>query len=143
MALALTAAIGWPIIAQAGTTGVVSGRVYDENGHLLSGATVWVVKLRDRGEPTTDVNLKSRGSISRKTNAQGFFVYTSLDPGYYQIMPEMTGRVSGCSPKVVVDADQTTYVDLSMFSRATLVDCFGTRFVYPISERLPLQEDDR
>jgi hypothetical protein len=141
--LALTAAVAWQSVAQAGTTGVVSGRVYDENGYPLSGATVWVITLKDWGELTSELNVKSHESFSRKTDSQGFFVYPSLNPGYYQIEPAMSGRVSGCSPKVFVDADQTTYVDLSMFSSATAVDCVEQRYVYPITERLPLLTNNR
>lgn len=142
-AFAIAAAIAWPSVVLAGTTGVVSGRVYDDNGHLLSGATVWIVRLSDRGEWITEVSLKSHDSFSRITDARGFFVFPSLNPGYYQIEPEMRARVSGCSPKVIVDADQTTYVDLSMFYRETAVDCEGTHYVFPISERLPQQEHKR
>jgi protocatechuate 3,4-dioxygenase beta subunit len=137
--LAILAAVAMPSIARAGTTGVVSGRVYDEIGHPLSGATVSVVMLKDRGEFTSELNVKSHESFSRKTDSQGFFVYPSLNPGFYQIEPSMSGRAPDCSPRVIVDADQTTYVNLSMVSRETLVDCAGRMFIYPITERLPLQ----
>ena len=141
--LAITAAVAWPGVVHAGTTGVVSGHVYGEHGQALSGATVWVVTLNEWGELTSELNEKSNESFSQKTDSQGFFVYPSLNPGNYQIEPAMSGRVSGCSPKVIVDADQTTYVDLSMFSRETDVDCVGQQYIYPISERLPLQEHKR
>jgi hypothetical protein len=140
---AIVAAIALPSPAQAGTTGVVSGRVFDDHGHPLSGATVWIARLNAQGDLPSEVDMKSRESFLRKTNAHGFFVYPSLSPGYYLIEPSMSGRDSGCSPRVIVDADLTTYIDLTMFSRDTLIDCFGLRYVSPISERLPLDENNR
>ncbi len=140
---AIVGVIALPSAIQAGTTGVVSGRVYDENGHPLSGATVWVVMLKDRGELTSELNVKSHESFSRKTDSRGFFVYPSLNPGYYQIEPSMSGRAPECPPIVIVDADQTTSVNLSMVSRETLVDCAGRSYIYPITERLPLHANNR
>jgi uncharacterized GH25 family protein len=140
---AIVAAIALPSPARAGTTGVVSGRVYDENGRPLSGATVWVVMLKDRGELNSELNVASHESFSRKTDSQGFFVYPSLNPGYYLIEPSMSGKAADCSPRIIVDADQTTYADLLMVSRDTLVDCAPPRYIYPIMEQLPLQENNR
>jgi len=141
--LAITAAVAWPGVAHAGTTGVVSGHVYGEHGQPLSDATVWVVTLWDREELYSKVSVKTHESFSRKTDSQGFFEFLSLNPGYYLIEPSMSGRAPFCAPRIVVDADQTTYVNLSMFTHLMPLGCPPPSYIYPITERLPLQEHYR
>jgi len=141
--LAIAAAVAWPSVAQAGTTGVVGGRVYDEHGQPISGATVSITMLKDWGELNSEVDMRPYEAFRRTTDLHGFFVYPSLSPGYYVMMSSKSGESFDCAPRVIVDADQTTFVDLSMISDRMLVKCAPPRYIYPITERLPLQKNNR
>ena len=142
-ALAMAAVLAWPGVTLAGTTGVVSGHVYDDTWHQLSGATVWVVRLRDRDEMTSDARVKTHESFSRMSDSHGFFVFPALNPGFYLIESSMSGRADYCPWRLIVDADQTTYVDLRMVTHVFSLGCPARPYVYPISERLPQQEHKR
>lgn len=137
-AFAIAAAIAWPNVALAGTTGTVSGRVYDD-GRPLVGATVEIFVLKDRNESRWDVDTRTHETAIRTTDANGFFVFMALSPGYYLIGPSFGGKYFYCPPRVVVDADQSTFVALSMADERILGRCTPPRFIYPISERLPQQ----
>lgn len=141
--LAIAVAIVLPSVVLAGTTGVVSGHVYGEHGQPLSGATVWVVTLRDREELYSKVSVNTHESFSRKTDSQGFFDFLSLNPGYYLIEPSMSGRGPYCPPRIIVDVDQTTYVNLRMVTHWTNIGCPRALYIYPISERLPQPANNR
>jgi protocatechuate 3,4-dioxygenase beta subunit len=115
--LCLAALIGLasPGMAVAGTTGVVSGQVFDESGRPLEGATVELITLRAPFEPNHEVDSKSHELQVRTTSVTGFFVFISIDPGFYQIRSVAPGMYFTCPPRVVVGADQTSYVNLVMF----------------------------
>lgn len=142
-ALVTAVIIAWPGISLAGTTGVVSGHVYDDNWRVLSGATVWVVALRDRDEMTSDVRVTTHESFSRMSDSHGFFVFPSLAPGFYLIESSMSGREDLCPWRLIVDADQTTYVNVRMVTHVFNLGCPARPYVYPIAERLPLQQRNR
>jgi outer membrane receptor protein involved in Fe transport len=85
-------------VAAAGTTGSIAGRVADESGDPLAGASVMV--------EGTDY-----GSM---TNASGEFVIYTMPPGTYSITARMVGRQSVSMEGVRVIADQVTRIDFEL-----------------------------
>jgi hypothetical protein len=141
-ALAIAWDISCPNNAIAGTTGVISGHVYDvwENypgidDQSLSGATVILSSLRDRSEEGNWWNLDTRthATAIRITDKKGAFLYISLEPGYYVIRVVDGGKHPGCPRRVRVDVDQTTFVSLDVFDIPVLMHC-ATGDFRPISE---------
>jgi hypothetical protein len=140
-ALAIGYAISWPDNAVAGTTGVVSGHVYDvwENypgidDQPLPGATVILSLLRDRSESDWwDLDTRTHATAVRVTDKNGAFFYLSLDPGYYVIRVVHRGKFPECPRRVRVDVDQTTFVSLDVFDIPVLMHCAAGDF-RPISE---------
>jgi hypothetical protein len=109
--------------AVAGTTGVLSGHVFSVYGDPLVGATVQLVDLRDRTELNREIDFRRRLLDSRTTDAHGFFVFLSLEPGFYVIRPVLQGWNFYCPPRVVVFADQTSFVDFLMTNAELDVRC--------------------
>jgi hypothetical protein len=117
--------------AFAGTTGVVSGFVYDRSGRPLRGADVVIFDLRVPNESRFDVNSQTSESTSAMTDAHGYFVFISLKPGYYLVRSRLAGQYLYCPPRVIVDADQSTFVSISMVDRGMLVVCSPPRYTGP------------
>jgi hypothetical protein len=109
--------------AHAGTTGVISGHVFDEYGRPLQGATVELITLREPFELNREVDPKTHELQLRTTSASGFFVFISLDPGFYQIRTFAQGMYFFCPPRVVVDADATSSIDLFMLDHYVVDRC--------------------
>lgn len=84
---------GW-----AGTTGKISGRVVDEKKQPLTGANVIVV-----GAPL--------GALS---DEQGRFTIVNIPAGRYSVRASMLGYRAVLTQDVVVNADQTTRLDLAL-----------------------------
>jgi hypothetical protein len=120
-----------PNAAIAGTTGVVSGYVHDRSGRPLSGAGVVIFNLRDPDERRFDVNSRTSEFTSTTTNARGYFVFISLQPGHYLVRSRLAGEFLYCPPRVIVDADQSTFVSISMVDRGMLVVCSPPRYTGP------------
>jgi protocatechuate 3,4-dioxygenase beta subunit len=98
--------------ATAGTTGVINGHVFDEYGRPLQGATVQLIALRTPNESNKEVDPATHALQVRLTSSSGFFVFISVDPGVYQIRTIAQGLYFVCPPRVLVFADQSTFVDL-------------------------------
>lgn len=88
--------VAWVAMAQtayAQTTGQIDGTVVDQDGLELPGATVYL-----SGEELIG------GESARETNAQGYFRFSELIPGYYDLYvthPEFRAvRVTGVMVKV-------------------------------------------
>ena len=121
-----------PLNAKAGTTGVISGYVFTMEGHPLPGAAVQVVDLPYAGQPVRDLDFSRRLLAVRKTDANGFFVFLSMEPGIYEIRPVLAGWNFYCVPRVVVFADQTSFIDMSMTDLELFVPCEGTQYYGPM-----------
>jgi hypothetical protein len=140
-ALFVAWAIAWPSETLAGTTGVVSGDVYNvsynETGRddkPISGAAVRITLLRDRYESGWwNLDTRTHETAVRITNKNGAFVYLSLEPGYYVIQVVDRGKYPECSRRVRVDVDQTTYVNLYANDLPFLMHCASGDF-QPVSE---------
>jgi hypothetical protein len=117
--------------ALAGTTGAVSGHVFDQNGFPIIGATVQIAPLRDPNELNREVDLHRDVIDTRSTNAHGFFVFLSLDPGLYVIRPVLPGWNFYCMPRMVVFADQTSFIDLYMTDLELSVHCANPGYYGP------------
>jgi protocatechuate 3,4-dioxygenase beta subunit len=120
--------------ARAGTTGVVNGYVYDRSGRPLRGADVEIFNLADPSESRWDVDARSSESKSTTTNPKGHFVFVSLQAGYYMIQSKLAGQHLYCPPRLIVDADQTTFVSFRMDDRRLLVRCLPLHYVEPLAE---------
>lgn len=87
-----------------GTTGVLSGTVKD----------------KDSGTPVDNVVVTAKGpsqTYTATTDAQGFFVITGVEIGYYQVNLERVGYESLVDLDVNVTADATTHLPLAMRSQ--------------------------
>lgn len=109
--------------AAAGTTGNLSGHVFDMMGQPLRGATVQLVTLRYPYELNRDVDLRSHEVQVRQTSPSGFFVFLSLEPGFYQLRSTASGKYFQCPPRIVIYADQTSYIQLFMFDQLMITRC--------------------
>jgi hypothetical protein len=133
-ALVIAASFTLQSAAFAGTTGVVSGYVYDRFGKPLRGADVKIFSLVDPSVPRWYVNARNSASTSTTTNAKGYFVFVSLQAGNYLIGSRFAGQHLYCPPRVIVDADQTTFVSFRMDDRNLLVHCSPPHYVEPLAE---------
>jgi protocatechuate 3,4-dioxygenase beta subunit len=131
VALAIAIALMNQDAASAGTTGVVSGYLYDRFGTPLRGADVEIFNLTDPGVPRWYVDARSFGSTSTTTNAKGYFVFVSLQAGYYLIRFRSAGQNLYCPPRVIVDADQSTFVSFQMTDLRLLVRCSPMHYINP------------
>lgn len=96
-ATAITAALVLclALVAGAGTTGKIAGRVTDTSGNPLIGATVMIVGT----------------SFGAMTDANGEFFIINLEPGSYNLAANMVGMASSTANGVSVSADLTTRMD--------------------------------
>jgi len=121
-----------PLGANAGTTGTISGYVFTMEGHPLPGAAVQIVDLPYASEPVRDIDFTRRILDVRTTDSNGFFVFLSMDPGLYEIRPVLAGWNFNCVPRVVVFADQTSFIDMSMTDLELFTPCGGTQYYGPL-----------
>lgn len=121
-----------PLAANAGTTGTISGYVFTMEGHPLPGAAVQIVDLPFANQPVREMDFSRRLLAVRTTDSNGFFVFLSMEPGLYEIRPVLPGWNFYCVPRVVVFADQTSFIDMSMTDLELFVPCEGTQYYGPI-----------
>ena len=131
-ALVAVACMALPNTATAGTTGVISGYVLTMEGHPLQGATVQIIDLPDARETTRDSDFGRRLLTYRTTDANGFFVFLSMEPGLYAIRPVLSGWNFNCVPRVVVFADETSFISLWMTDLQLFQPCQGPQYYGPI-----------
>ena len=91
---------GGVLLAQG--LGTVVGTVTDPSGGLLVAATV---KITDEG--TAAVRETA-------TNAQGYYVFTTLRPSTYSVSVEVPGFSTSVRKGIVLQADQTATVNFEM-----------------------------
>lgn len=125
---------------RAGTTGVISGRILDQQRQPILGATILVVEART-------------GAF---TNEEGYFHVLNLPPGTYQLRLQLLGYRPVSVVDVTVTADQTTRLEFVMeettveleevvvSGEAPVVDVRGTGTLATVTRReieaLPVQE---
>lgn len=111
--VALLAAMALP--ATAFTSGGISGRILDADGHPVEGAPVSIFRL--------PLHRVDRALATVQTNKNGFFVKLPLDPGRYMITVAVTGNLAACEVRDVFN-DTMTPVNMTL---AQLAACKGAR----------------
>jgi Carboxypeptidase regulatory-like domain/TonB dependent receptor-like, beta-barrel len=90
-------------VAMAGTTGLLTGTVLDDQGKALPGATVTITSPAMIGGARTQV-----------TAGDGTFNFPALSPGYYTVKIELSGFVTQERNQVQVRLDRTTEINVQM-----------------------------
>jgi outer membrane receptor protein involved in Fe transport len=99
----ITAALLLPVLAVAGTTGKIKGKVVDrETGEALPGANVLITGT----------------SIGAAANVQGEFVLLNVPPGVYEVKAQYIGYREVAISNLRVSTDLTTEVNFSLPSEA-------------------------
>jgi hypothetical protein len=89
--------VGMP--ARAGTTGMLTGAVVDENGHPVAGASV--------------IAMSPVAIVQTVTASDGRFVYLALIPGTYVVSVERRGYEPVASAGITIVADQNRTLGLA------------------------------
>src|SRR5262245_1219322 len=91
-----------PLLADGSLSGTISGRVKDESGGALPGATVELTSV-EKGFKRTET-----------TDAAGAFNFALLPPGHYTVKGTLQGFDTYVSTDNVVIPEKTTTVDMTM-----------------------------
>jgi hypothetical protein len=92
-----------PVLAVAGTTGKIKGKVADrETGEALPGANVLITGT----------------TIGAASNVEGEFVLLNIPPGVYEVKAQYIGYREVAISNIRVSADLTTEVDFNLPSEA-------------------------
>jgi hypothetical protein len=102
MKLAALLLLAAPAIARAQATGTITGRVMDNAGTILPGASVRAVN-QDTGQ-TREATVGS----------DGFYTIPLLSPGLYKVGAELPGFPSGTRDGIRVAVSETARVDLTL-----------------------------
>jgi hypothetical protein len=125
--------------ARAGTTGGVSGFVFDRDKPLV-GVDVFVVPLTARNESIHDV--RALPIEDRKSDSRGFFTFLSVAPGYYLVYVRLAGYYYYCPQRIAIEADQADSIRLFMSDKQLLVRCrWPPRYAQPVSATRPFTFD--
>ena len=106
--------------AHAGTLGKINGVVLDNAGNLLPGANVIIEGTR-------------RGAT---TDAEGYFVILSVDPGEYSLTASMVGYRKVTQSNVQIGTDKTTTVNFELHEQT-----LEASEILVIAERPPVEPD--
>lgn len=117
--------------AFAGTTGVARGTVVNSKGLPIANARVVLTRYLTYDDAIFFRDAVARGSETTTSNTSGFFVLVSLAPGYYVVSAVAGGEYLYCHPRLQIDADMTTIVDLHMGEAKLLVRCTSPRLIKP------------
>ena len=118
-ALMLGAALcGIPLIAQAGTTGKLAGKITDQKKEPLPSANVVILGT----------------TLGAVTNIDGYFTILNIPPGTYDVQIRLIGYRSTTHKGVEVSVDQTTKLD------AVLEDESITTEAVVVTARRPVVE---
>ena len=109
-------------LAEAGTTGKISGRVTETTGDPLPGANVVI-----------DIDGVKRAGI---TDENGEYFIINIPPGTYDIETVMMGYSKSVRTGVIVNVDHTTTVNFDMQEEALQL---GEMIV--VAERPPVEHD--
>jgi hypothetical protein len=100
---------GWPGASRASTTGTVVGTVSDaETGAKLSGVNVAL----------SGPALGARGKLTTVTDANGFYTFTAVPPGSYEIVVSLVGYREATEADLQVTQDITSTVDVKLAQQA-------------------------
>lgn len=87
-------------------TGIISGRVLDENNNPVSTATVSLTRYKPLKTPASAID---KGKMTVTTDAEGKFKFEKLfNEGYYDLLVEETQFAPGIYPLVPVNSDRVT-----------------------------------
>src|SRR5262245_4106742 len=103
------------------TTGAISGRILDQQGAAVPGATV-TAKNPLTGFQRTEV-----------TDAEGVYRLAALPVGNYDVTAELTGMTTVASKEIVVNVGQTVALDFAM-KVATLSETVNVTGATPLIE---------
>ena len=115
-ALILTTSI---TVAQAGTTGKISGRVTSEIGDPLASANVVVQGT----------------SLGAMADMEGYFFILNVPPGTYRIAASYIGYETVIQTDVLVRVDRTVQLDFVLAQEALAVDAIVITAERPVVER--------
>src|SRR5580704_7788492 len=82
-------------LAQSGTSSALSGVVTDSSGAVIPGATV------------SAVEIETKATRTDKTNAQGAFLFSQINPGTYEVSLQAEGFAAQKSQPTVVPVGRT------------------------------------
>ena len=91
--------------AQTSTTGVIEGRVRDQEGNPIAGATV--------------TGVANRAPAAGVTDLQGRYTLANLPPGTYKVRAEAPGKSSVVLDGVNVSINTRTRVDITLVAGQT------------------------
>ena len=91
--------------AQTSTTGVIEGRVRDQEGNPIAGATV--------------TGVANRAPAAGVTDAQGRYTLANLPPGSYKVRAEAPSKSSVVLDEVNVSINTRTRVDITLIAGQT------------------------
>jgi hypothetical protein len=96
----LTSATG--LLAQSGTSSALSGVVSDSSGAVVPAATV------------SAVEIETKATRSEKTNAQGAFLFSQINPGTYEVSVRAEGFAARKSQPTVVPVGRTISLNFTL-----------------------------
>ncbi len=91
--------------AQTSTTGVIEGKVRDQAGNPVSGATV--------------TGIANRAPAAAVTDAQGRYTLANLPPGQYKVRAEAPGKSAVALDNVDVSINTRTRIDITLVAGQT------------------------
>ena len=96
-----------PLIADGTQLGTITGRVTDQSGAVLPGATVEIV------------NLEKGISLSKTTDPEGKYIFPLLHPGPYRVTVSLSGFDTVVSQNAIVEVGKTTNINSKLKLSAT------------------------
>ena len=99
----MVAWICMPLPAMAQGVGAIGGTIADESGAVLPGVAVTLLDSGTLG-----------GDQDAVTTDRGTFLFPRLVPGRYRVRASLTGFRSAVQENVIVNADVTSRVDLTL-----------------------------
>src|SRR5271168_1387571 len=95
------------LVAQSGTSSALSGTLADQSGAAIVGAEV----------KAAEVNTGAVRAV--KSNTEGRFLFSQVNPGTYRIEAHATGFGPGASQPTAVSVGQTATVNFTLTLAAT------------------------
>ncbi len=96
----LTAAPG--LLGQSGTSSALSGVVTDSSGAVIPAATI------------SAVEIETKATRTEKTNAQGGFLFSQINPGTYEVSVQAEGFAAQKSQPTVVAVGRTISLNFTL-----------------------------
>ena len=90
------------MLAQSGTSSALSGVVSDSSGAVIPGAAVSAVE--------TD----TRATRTKRTNAQGGFLFSQINPGTYEVSVQADGFAAQKSQSTIVPVGRTISLNFAL-----------------------------